>query len=196
MAVTALVVALVAGTVAVALGTADRAVATASTAPAPTVHDGLAAEQELAVALSERTMPVEASRAAPAPRPTVVWPAAGAVTGVYGERRGRARHPGLDIDGSTGEPVWAAASGTVAWAGWAPAGYSGYGSMVLVDHGGGVQTLYAHLSVVMAGVGDRVEPGDRIGSIGTTGHVTGSHLHFEVRRDGVISDPTAFLPSR
>lgn len=198
MAVTALVVALVAGTVAVAFGTAERAGASGRARPQAVVHDGLAAEQEWAdaVAVAERVAPVEVSRAAVAPRPTVVWPADGAVTGVFGERRGRARHPGLDLDGDTGDPVWAAAAGTVSWAGWAPAGYSGYGSMVLVDHGDGVQTLYAHLSAVTVAVGDRVEPGDRLGSIGTTGHVTGSHLHFEVRRNGVISNPSAFLPPR
>lgn len=202
MAVTALVVALVAGTVAVALGTAERAGADGRARPQAAVPDGLAAEQEWAeavadaVAVGERAAPVEVSRAAVASRPTVVWPADGAVTGVFGERRGRARHPGLDLDGGTGDPVWAAAAGTVSWAGWAPAGYSGYGSMVLVDHGDGVQTLYAHLSAVLVAVGDRVEAGDRLGSIGTTGHVTGSHLHFEVRRHGVVSDPTAFLPPR
>jgi murein DD-endopeptidase MepM/ murein hydrolase activator NlpD len=196
VAVTAGLVALVSATVAVALGTAPRATATARP-PAPSVvHDGPAAQQEPATALSERRVPAQASRAIEAPRPTVAWPAAGAVTGVFGEARRRAGHPGLDIDGTTGDPVWAAAAGVVAWAGWAPAGFSGYGNLVLVDHGGGVQTLYAHLSAIAVSVGQWVEPGDHLGSIGTTGRVTGSHLHFEVRRNGVVTDPTAFLPAR
>ena len=200
MAVVAAVVALLAGGTAVALGASPRLVSGPAPAPAP-VHDGLAAEQRLAVAFVEqqeavRLDRVRASRAAEAARPTVVWPAAGAVTGVYGERRGHGAHPGLDVDGETGDPIWAAARGVVVWAGRAPAGYSGYGTMVLVDHGEGVQTLYAHLSSVAVAVGDPVEAGDRVGAMGTTGHVTGSHLHFEVRRNGVIVDPTRWLPAR
>jgi murein DD-endopeptidase MepM/ murein hydrolase activator NlpD len=126
----------------------------------------------------------------------VVWPAAGALTGWFMERRGGSRHTGIDIDGSTGDPVWAAAAGTVAWAGGAPAGYSGYGVVVIVDHGGGLQSVYAHLSAVNAAVGRAVGPGDRIGSVGSTGHSTGSHLHFELRRDGAPVDPLRWLPPR
>ncbi len=91
------------------------------------------------------------------------------------------RHAGIDFDGDTGDPVSAAGAGTVVHAGSAPSGYSGYGQMVLIDHGNGVTTLYAHLSRVNVRVGTVVRPGDRIGAIGTTGNVTGSHLHFEVR---------------
>lgn len=199
MAVAASVVALLAGSAAVALGSSVAGAPTP--VQAPVVHDGLAAEQRLAAAFgerheAERLTQVRASRAAAAARPSVVWPAAGAVSGVYGERRGSARHPGLDIDGETGDPVWAAARGVVAWAGQSPAGYSGYGVIVVVDHGDGLQTLYAHLSAVDVVVGQAVEAGDPVGRIGTTGHVTGSHLHFEVRRNGAIGDPTAWLPPR
>lgn len=196
--VVALLVALLSGAVAVAAGAGARARADA---PVRRVPDGLTAEQLWAAAREERlaaarAAEAEASRAAEAARPRVVWPAAGAVTGWFGERRGGSRHPGTDIDGETGEPVVAAAAGTVVWAGSAPAGYSGYGTVVIVDHGEGVQTLYAHLSAVAAAVGQTVAASDRIGSIGSTGHSTGSHLHFEVRRGGVITDPAAFLPPR
>jgi murein DD-endopeptidase MepM/ murein hydrolase activator NlpD len=200
VAVAASVVALLAGSAAVALGSSVVGGPT-PVQQASVVHDGLAAEERLALAFgehheAERLTKVRASRAAAAARPSVVWPSAGAVSGVYGERRGSARHPGLDIDGETGDPVWAAARGVVAWAGQSPPGYSGYGVIVVVDHGDGLQTLYAHLSAVDVSVGQSVEAGDPLGRIGTTGHVTGSHLHFEVRRNGVIGDPTTWLPAR
>lgn len=205
MGVVAAVVALLSAAMAVVLGASpapsSRAEAAAARSMVAPAHDGLAAEQDLASAFSERREHVrvaqaEASRAAMAARQTIVWPAAGAITGVYGERRGRNRHPGLDLDGETGDAVWAAARGVVAWAGPAPAGYSGYGTIVVVDHGDGLQTLYAHLSAVSVVTGERVEAGDQVGAIGTTGHVTGSHLHFEVRRHGVMVDPVSWLPNR
>jgi murein DD-endopeptidase MepM/ murein hydrolase activator NlpD len=136
--------------------------------------------------------PGEASRSAPALR-SFQRPATGAITGPYGERRRSGRHPGIDFDGVTGDPVMAAGPGTVVHAGQAPDGYSGYGRMVLVDHGGGIQTLYAHLSRVGVGIGTRVQPGDILGAIGTTGSVTGSHLHFEVRVGGKVTDPRPWL---
>jgi murein DD-endopeptidase MepM/ murein hydrolase activator NlpD len=197
--VVALLVALLSGAVAVAAGAGTRPRA-AVEPPRPAVAFE-PSEDEWSVALEERLAAVraaeaEVSRSASLPRPTVVWPVQGAVTGWYGEPRGRSRHPGTDIDGETGDPVLAAAAGTVAWAGPAPAGYGGYGVLVIVDHGDGVQSLYAHLSAVAAVVGQVVAPGDRIGSMGSTGHSTGSHLHFEVRRHGAATDPADFLPPR
>lgn len=130
----------------------------------------------------------------PAPaRPHKVRPAPGAITGTFGESRGHGRHPGLDIDGTTGDPVVAAMGGTIALAGPAPPGYAGYGNMILIDHVTGLQTLYAHLSAVNVQVGQHVEAGDLIGAIGSTGYSTGSHLHFEVRINGVTVDPAAWL---
>lgn len=205
MGLGAAVVALLSAAMAVVLGASpapsSRAEASAARSVVAPVHDGLAAEQHLASAFTERREQVrvvqaEASRAAAAARPTIVWPAAGAITGVYGEARGRSRHPGLDLDGETGDPVWAAARGVVAWAGPSPAGYSGYGTIVVIDHADGLQTLYAHLSAVSVVTGERVEAGDGVGAIGTTGHVTGSHLHFEVRRHGAMVDPVSWLPTR
>ena len=150
---------------------------------------------ELASAVAERLQrPPAVSRSEPPP-PPVAWPARGQLTGWYGERRGAARHPGVDIDGATGDPVTAAAAGTVVHAGPAPGGYSGYGTVVILDHGE-LTGIYAHLSKVTVRAGQEVVTGQSLGAIGTTGSVTGSHLHFEVRRGGAAVDPEGWLPRR
>ena len=120
-------------------------------------------------------------------------PADGARTGWWGERRRSHRHTGIDFDGETGDPIFAAGSGTVVHAGRAPDGYAGYGIMVMIDHGNGVETLYAHLSRLGVHVGEVVAPGDRIALMGTTGNVTGSHLHFEVRVGGRAVNPANWI---
>ncbi len=99
-------------------------------------------------------------------------------------------HNGIDISGSTGDPVWAAKDGTVFFAG--PRG--GFGNCVIIDHGDGVMTVYAHLSQIHVSVGNSVDKGEAIGEIGTTGLSTGPHLHFEVRVNGQAQDPLIFLP--
>jgi len=129
-------------------------------------------------------------------RPSLAWPAYGGLSGWFGERRGRRGHVGVDVDGETGDPILAAGAGVVEWAGPAPAGYSGYGLMVLIRHSGGVQTLYAHLSSITVAPESVVEGGDVIGAMGTTGNVTGSHLHLEVRVGGAPVDPGNWLPAR
>jgi murein DD-endopeptidase MepM/ murein hydrolase activator NlpD len=126
----------------------------------------------------------------------LAWPADGLRTGWFGEVRAGHLHPGTDIDGETGDAVWSAGRGTVIWSGPAPAGYSGYGTMVEIDHGQGVHTLYAHLSRLDVVTGQYVQQGDAVGAIGTTGNVTGSHLHFEVRVGGTPVDPEDWLPPR
>jgi murein DD-endopeptidase MepM/ murein hydrolase activator NlpD len=126
----------------------------------------------------------------------LTWPAPGAETGWFGELRAGHVHPGTDIDGETGDPIYAAGKGAVVWAGAAPAGYAGYGTIVEIDHGQGVHTLYAHLSRTNVAVGDYVPAGVLIGAIGTSGNVTGSHLHFEVRVAGKQVDPEDWLPPR
>ena len=131
--------------------------------------------------------------AGPTPAPALVWPAPGPITSPFGGRR---HHPGIDIDGVTGDPVTAAGSGTVVLAGPAPSGYSGYGNVVVIDHGGGVATLYAHLSRVDVAVGQAVQQAERIGAIGATGDATGDHLHFEVRLGNQPTDPMGWLPPR
>lgn len=88
-------------------------------------------------------------------------------------------HYGIDIDGSTGDPVWAAASGTVIFAGWKS---NGGGYQVWIAHGSGLYTTYNHMSSVAVGRGQHVGKGQRVGRVGATGNATGSHLHFEVWR--------------
>lgn len=105
------------------------------------------------------------------------WPLRGRITSPYGPRWGD-WHTGIDIDGTTGQPVRAADGGTVVSAGWDGA----YGRAVQIRHSGGVYTFYAHLSRISVSVGEQVAQGETIGYVGSTGHSTGSHLHFEVRR--------------
>ncbi|MBW3649689.1 MAG: M23 family metallopeptidase [Actinobacteria bacterium] len=149
-------------------------------------------EAEAADELARRSVPDAASRSGPG-LATFIRPAPGPVTSVFGERRGSGRHPGIDFDGDTGDPVVAAAAATVAFVGPAPAGYAGYGTIVLLDHGGGVQTLYAHLSATTVRPRQAVLAGEHIGAIGTTGVVSGSHLHFEVRQGGAPVNPRPWL---
>jgi murein DD-endopeptidase MepM/ murein hydrolase activator NlpD len=119
------------------------------------------------------------------------------VNSVYGYRRdpfrGRARfHSGLDIKARWGDPVGASQAGTVQFAGW----YHGYGNLVIIDHGGGITTHYAHLSSFAVEVGQRVERGAVIGYVGRTGRATSPHLHYEVRIDGTPVDPMQPVATR
>lgn len=100
------------------------------------------------------------------------------------------QHTGLDFAGAVGTPVVAAADGTVASAG--PAG--AYGNLVEIKHGDGTRTLYAHLSAIDVKAGQKVERGQRVGALGTTGNSSGPHLHFEVRDHGKAVDPQNYLP--
>lgn len=116
------------------------------------------------------------------------------VTSGYGRRldpflRQLALHSGVDLRGTTGDPVRAAASGTITFAG----SHAGYGLMVEVDHGNGLSTRYAHLSKVIAKEGTRVSSGTIVGEVGSTGRSTGPHLHFEVRSNGEAVDPQRYL---
>ena len=98
-------------------------------------------------------------------------------------------HAGLDLAAPTGTPIGAAALGTVVTAGV----LGGYGNAVVVDHGGGLSTLYAHQSALAVSVGQVVEPGQVVGLVGSTGYSTGPHLHFEVRVFGRPVDPINYL---
>ncbi|MGH2731325.1 MAG: murein hydrolase activator EnvC family protein [Actinomycetota bacterium] len=118
-----------------------------------------------------------------------IWPLNGAITSYYGERWGR-MHTGIDIDGYTGQPVVAAKAGRVVMA----SAYSGYGNAVIIDHGGGIATLYAHLSAFDVSSGEDVAQGTIVGLVGCTGSCTGDHLHFEVRVNGSPVDPLPYLP--
>jgi septal ring factor EnvC (AmiA/AmiB activator) len=116
----------------------------------------------------------------------LIWPVSGVVTSGFGYRWGRL-HAGIDISAPAGTPVRAAAAGTVIYAGW----MGGYGNLVVIDHGGGLATAYAHLSSIW-GAGS-VSQGQGIGAVGCTGSCTGNHLHFEVRVNGQPVDPFGYL---
>lgn len=116
-----------------------------------------------------------------------IWPVNGVLTSGFGYRWGRL-HAGIDISAPAGTPIHAAASGTIIFAGW----MGGYGNMVIIDHGGGIATAYAHMSSIWMS-GGSVGQGASIGGVGTTGSSTGNHLHFEVRVNGQAVDPMGYL---
>ena len=119
------------------------------------------------------------------------WPAQGTITSPFG-RDGARWHPGLDIGILQTLDVRAAADGVVALSGEL-AGFDGYGSIVVVQHRYGYMSLYAHLSRPLVRPGERVRTGQLIGIAGCTGWCTGTHLHFEVRHDGLPIDPTFLM---
>lgn len=118
------------------------------------------------------------------------WPVAGGgrITSRYGYR-GRSFHRGVDIAASTGTTILAADSGTVTYAGWSGA----YGILVVIDHGNGYITKYAHNSAVLVSVGSRVQKGQQIARLGSTGNSTGPHLHFEILKNGTNINPLQFF---
>jgi murein DD-endopeptidase MepM/ murein hydrolase activator NlpD len=118
----------------------------------------------------------------------LIWPVQGPVVSGFGMRWGR-MHEGIDIAVGYGTPIHAAASGRVIYAGW----MSGYGNLIVIDHGGGLATAYAHQSALAAGNGQSVSQGQTIGYVGCTGHCFGPHLHFEVRVNGQPVDPLGYL---
>jgi murein DD-endopeptidase MepM/ murein hydrolase activator NlpD len=127
--------------------------------------------------------------------PAFVWPAVGPITtkfGVPGSDWIGGFHMGLDIGAPAGAPIVAAASGNVEAAEFDHV--HGYGNYVLIDHGKGYETLYGHMSRIVAKAGDHVEQSDLIGYVGDTGYAFGPHLHFEVRRNGEKIDPEPLLP--
>ncbi len=125
----------------------------------------------------------------------LAWPVGGRVTSPFGWRihpilGGRRLHTGIDLGSVSGEPIHAAANGVVILA----EVWGGYGRTVVIDHGGGLSTLYAHQSSIGVSVGDEVLAGDVVGYIGCSGYCTGPHLHFEVREVGAPVDPMLYLP--
>jgi murein DD-endopeptidase MepM/ murein hydrolase activator NlpD len=105
---------------------------------------------------------------------------------------GAAMHPGIDLAGSYGTPIYATADGTVLRAGW---NSGGYGNLVEIDHGRGITTRYGHMSAILVHAGDRITRGQQIGRMGSTGRSTGNHLHYEVRIDGRAVNPIPFMKS-
>ncbi|PKL42164.1 MAG: hypothetical protein CVV41_15410 [Candidatus Riflebacteria bacterium HGW-Riflebacteria-1] len=124
----------------------------------------------------------------------MIMPVMGRVSSLFGNRfhptsKKIRFHTGVDIVARRGTPIISSKSGKVSFAGWR----SGYGLMVVVDHGEGLQTVYGHCSKVAVKVGQTVNGGQRIAYVGSTGVATGSHLHFEVRRGGNVRNPFRYL---
>ncbi|MGP2528513.1 murein hydrolase activator EnvC family protein [Acidaminococcus sp. LBK-2] len=123
------------------------------------------------------------------------WPVNGEITSPFGWRvhpiwGTQIFHAGLDIGADYGDPVHAADGGTVVYAGW----MGGYGNAVMIDHGGGMVTLYGHNSSITVGEGEQVSKGQTIALAGSTGNSTGPHCHFEVRIHGEVVSPLQYLP--
>ncbi len=116
----------------------------------------------------------------------LAWPLNGLITQRYS-----GYHPAIDIHTKSGVPVTAADGGTVVLVSWLT--YS-YGYHIIIDHGNGLETLYAHLSTISVEAGQQVSKGDVVGAVGSTGRSTGPHLHFEVRENGVQRNPFSYLP--
>jgi murein DD-endopeptidase MepM/ murein hydrolase activator NlpD len=161
--------------------------------------------QALASASADLAARIQAAQAAPdspaangstetssspttAPAGGFIWPVSGPITSPFGMRWGTL-HPGIDIGVPTGTPIHAAAAGTVIYCGW----MSGYGNLVMIDHGGNLATLYGHQSSIAASCGETVSQGQVIGYSGCTGFCTGPHVHFEVRVNGSPVDPLGYL---
>ena len=117
-----------------------------------------------------------------------VWPVNGPLTSGFGLRWGRL-HAGIDIGVGFGTPIRAVSAGTVVYSGW----FGGYGNLVVVDHGNGLSTAYAHQQQIYATVGQSVAQGESVGEVGSAGNATGAHLHFEVRINGSAVDPLGYL---
>jgi murein DD-endopeptidase MepM/ murein hydrolase activator NlpD len=144
------------------------------------------AAQEPSVSAAAPSTPSPAS--SPASSSGFIWPVRGTLTSAFGPRWGR-MHEGIDIAGPSGTPIAAAAAGKVIVAGWS----GGYGNLVVIDHGGGMSTAYAHNSTIAVSVGQQVGQGSVIAGMGTTGNSTGVHSHFEVRVNGSAVDPMGYL---
>ncbi len=127
----------------------------------------------------------------PAAAPAWVRPGTGRFSSGFAKRWGR-MHKGIDLAAPIGAPIYAAADGTVTFAG--PA--SGFGRLVKVRHADGVETWYGHMSKILVEVGQRVKAGDLIAKVGREGRSTGPHLHFEIHRGGSAIDPVPFLKAR
>ncbi len=123
------------------------------------------------------------------------YPYPGAITSTFGHREnpfsgeGVETHKGVDIRGAWGSPVKAMAKGEVEFAGLR----GGFGNCIMLKHGNGFETLYGHLSKILVSVGQKIEIGQQIGNIGSTGRSTGPHLHYEVHKNGEKIDPKNFL---
>ena len=118
-----------------------------------------------------------------------IWPTWGRVSSLFGEVRATHIHMGLDIANDTGTFIYATADGKVIYTDWD----GGFGKKIVIEHKN-YKTVYAHLDMIYIKVGDRIEQGDIIATMGNTGHSTGPHLHYEVIRNEINQDPLNYLP--
>ncbi len=126
----------------------------------------------------------------------MMWPVEGKVSSFFG-MRGKRKHEGIDIPMPAGTPIRAAKNGVVTRTGNnSTPGFRGYGNFVMLDHGGGLQSFYAHCSSVSVKEGQRIMQGQVIGAVGSTGRSTANHLHFEVRVNNAKVDPIPYLGGR
>ena len=169
--------------------------------PAPAAQLGPAARavgsstasdrERLANSLQDEIAPPETSPlSVEGTLPPLVWPITGPINSPFGPRH-RRFHAGIDIGAARDEPVRAAAEGLILYAGNS---HGPMGTAIILQHAGGLQTIYAHLAHLHVREGAFVHQGDLIGTVGCTGHTTGPHLHFGVRVDGTTVNPQAYLP--
>jgi murein DD-endopeptidase MepM/ murein hydrolase activator NlpD len=156
-----------------------------------TVEERLTLEQSLREEVTTPPPPTEPPRPRVKTDAELLWPIVGPLNSPFGPRRGKF-HAGIDIGSPHYQEVVAAADGEVIYA---DATKGGLGKAVVLQHGRGVRTVYAHLSIIIARDGDTVRQGQAIGGVGETGRASGPHLHFEVRKNGVPVNPEEFLPA-
>ena len=147
----------------------------------------------MALFLLEAAPAPAAPPADPNAPPSLRWPLTTITVTVgspFGARWGKP-HEGIDLPAPVGTPVFAAADGTVVYAGH---GIRGYGNLIVIKHSGDLMTVYAHNSALLVSQGKPVRAGDRIALVGQSGHATGPHLHFEVRNGQIPRDPMPYLP--
>ncbi len=156
-------------------------------APAPSLIDRAAPGVSIGV---DSPRPRMTTETAPV---NFVWPLQGEILSRFGAPRSHGHHQGIDIRGSRGEDVIAARSGRVVYSG---GGLRGYGKTIILDHGKGLRTLYAHNSELLVRKGQKVRQGDVIARVGRSGRATTDHCHFEIRANRKTVDPLAYLPAR
>lgn len=115
-------------------------------------------------------------------------PAKGTLTSNFGQRWGK-MHNGIDIGAPYGTIIHSAASGVVSFSGW----QQGYGYVIKIDHGSGIETVYAHCRKIYVKKSQKVKSGEQIGEVGSTGNSTGPHVHFEIRVNGAAQNPLVYI---
>lgn len=159
------------------------------------ILDTLATDQEIVIPVQESVDETNQNQSSPVIGGSIpeldAWPVMGTLSSGFGKRWGR-MHKGVDIAADTGEPIKAVEDGVVVFAG----NRGTYGKAVIINHGDGFRSLYAHASKLMVSPGERVEEGQVIAEVGNTGRSTGPHLHLELLYKGQPVDPQKYLPDK